>query len=187
MVNLFTTPYASCLKRLAHTPDSFSGEQVVRAKLTAINSDPFAMELAKRLAIADTSRQIGLSFRGCYQSYGADLIAGMAWVQITIICLEDKILGQGRHGSIVAHPVLDEFPKLHDIPAARKNDDVVQVARRFQAAYETMKRFEPKGPHNRGVSSFDRHLARISEPEPLWVVLAGLSRLLIKSLVHVSH
>jgi hypothetical protein len=187
MVNLSTTSYGSCLQKLAHTPATFSEEHVVQQKLAAIHNDPFAMELAFRLAIADLSHLLGESFRATYSSYGGESnAAGEAWIHLTIICLEDKILGQGRTDSIVSHPLLDEVPALRNIPAARRDQDIVQVARRLQAAYETMNRFDPQKPHNQSVSSFDRKLERISEPESLWIILAGLKRLLVKSPVEMQ-
>jgi hypothetical protein len=167
---------------LAHLPSGFSEEHVVQEKLTAIHNDPFATELAFRLAIADLSRIIGQSFQSSYMSYRADVnTAGEAWIHLTIICLEDKILGHGQPGSIVGHPMLDSFPALRNVPAARRDQDIVQVARRFQAAYDTMNTFDPRKPHNRGVPSFDRKLERISKPEPLWIVLAGFKRLVLES------
>jgi hypothetical protein len=182
MVNLSTTSYGSCLQKLAHVPSGFSEEHVVQEKLAAIHNDPFAMELAFRLAIADLSRIIGRSFQSSYTSYRADVnTAGEAWIHLTIICLEDKILGQGRPGSIVGHPMLDSIPALQNIPAARMDNDIVQVARRFQAAYDTMNTFDARRPHNRGVSMFERYVERISEPEPLWIVLAGFKRLVLES------
>lgn len=179
--NLSTTAYGSCLHKMAATPD-LSEEDVILKTQEAIHNDPFAMELAFRLAIADLSHLLGESFRATYRSYGTDRnTAGQAWIDLTTICMGDKILGRGRPDSIVSHPVLDEFPALRDIRSARKDHDIVQVARRFQAAYETMNTFDPHKPHKQGISTFDRKLERISEPEPLWVVLAGLKRLLVKS------
>jgi hypothetical protein len=181
MIDISGIPYATCLKRLARKKTALTGDQVIQKKLAAIHDDPFAMELAKRLAIADTSRLIGDSFAGCYRSYGADLIAGMAWVQLTIICLEDKLFGKGRPGSILHHPMLNDFPRLRDIDAARQDDDIFQTARRFQAAYESLNSFDAHKLLNRGVSTFNRQFATISDPEPLWIVIAGLKRLLIDS------
>jgi hypothetical protein len=187
MVNLSTTSYGSCLQKMAHLPADFSEEHVVQQKVAAIHNDPFAMELAFRLAIADLSHLLGESFRASYSNYGGESnSAGEAWIHLTIICVEDKILGQGRTDSIVSHPLLGEVPALRDISAARKDQRIVQVARRFQAAYETMNTFDTRKPHDRGISSFDRKLERISEPEPLWIVLAGLKRVLVKSPIEMQ-
>jgi len=186
MVNLSTTSYGSCLQKMAHPPADFSEEHVVQQKLAAIHDDPFAMELAFRLAIADLSHLLGESFRATYSNYGGEPTAGEAWIHLTIICLEDKLLGQGRPDSIASHPMLNELPALRNIPAARRDQDIVQVARLFQAAYETMNTFDTQKPHDRGISSFDRKLERIAEPEPLWIVLAGLKRLLVESPVEMQ-
>jgi hypothetical protein len=69
MVNLLSTSYGSCLQKLKHTSADFSATHVVWEKLVAIHDDPFAMELAFRLAIADLSYLLGESFQGCYRGY----------------------------------------------------------------------------------------------------------------------
>ena len=134
------------------------------------------MELAKRLAVAEISFLTGQLFSRCYKRYAADAAdIGEFWVQLTIICLEDKTFGRGLPGSIVCHPVLEQFPALRDISKARRDILIVTFAERFQAAFGTMSGFQPTRPQG-GVSSFCRLLGRIDEPEDLWVVIATLSR-----------
>ncbi len=138
-----------------------------------MHEDPYARELARRLAIAEISFIMRQSFYGFYKRYATD--AGEFWVHLTILCLEDKTFGCGFPGSIVCHPVLENFPALRDIRTARRDAILVTVAKRFQAAFGTMNRFHATRPQG-GISSFDRLLQRIDEPEDLWIVIAGLSR-----------
>lgn len=155
-----------------------SEEEIANAKLEAAEQDPFAMELAFRLSIADVSQCLGVSFHNCYKMYSRETNdVGWPWIFLATICLEDKTFGKDRPGSILNHPILAKAPSLRQITESRKDQEVVEVAKRFQAAYATLQGFDGRKARSTGIQSFDRHLGRICEPEDLWVVVAGLNRL----------
>jgi len=147
-------------------------EEVGLEKMAALRKDPFAMELAHRLASAWISLFMDSSFTFCYEApTGARKPElGAMWIGLTIICLEDKTFGQGRSDSIFNHPILHECPELRNM-ALERNGFLWTQAKRFQAAYETMTKFDPQKPHG-GISSFNNRLRQIDEPEALWIVLA---------------
>lgn len=182
MSNISSSSFCRLLQKCEVAGDAETMEEVVAAKCEAIRSDPFAMELALRLAVADTSYALGQSFRSCYKlcSEQPDAI-GDLWIALTTVCLEDKVFGKGRPGTIMNHPMLDAYPMLRDLDKGRGDFFTRTLAKRFQAAFETMNAFDKKHSRSRGISSFDSHLGNIEEPDDLWVVLAGLDRLVPKS------
>lgn len=176
--------FCNWLLRQVDSPITAStAKQMVEGKLEAFRKDTFALELATRLAIASTCRILGESFRSCYKAYGTVSIAKNdynKWVHLTIVCLEDRTFGKGYPGSIMVHPVLDSFPALRNVERARTNSDIIGLARSFQAAFCTMNNFDASKPRSQGISYFDQRLAGISEPDDVWVVLAGLDELVSK-------
>jgi hypothetical protein len=179
--------YQSYLRRsVVHHPPH-SKEQIARQKMQAALKDPFVKELAYRFAIADLSLILRESFQTCYERYRYDAKdIGWAWVILATVCLEHKTLGQDRPGSILDHPILAEVPELRDLPRHRANDELAGVAIRFQTAYETMRQVGIGKPITTGSTSFNRLLKRTSEPEDLWIVLAGLKRVVFDSAVEAK-
>jgi hypothetical protein len=151
-------------------------EQTTLEKLRQAQEDPFAAELAKRLAIAALTIPMGEPFDRLYEKYG-EYGTGNLWQTLTIICIEDKKFGQGLPDSILAHPLLERVPQLRNIDAGRRDNDTVALARRFQAAYATMEGLSTDKP-DAGINSFTKSLSAIDAPESLWIVLAGLHQIL---------
>jgi hypothetical protein len=164
-------------------------EEISKEKFEMLRSDTFAMELAFRLAVADISQILCESFGSCYGRLASNDTDGVGvfWICLTLVCLEDKTYGEGRRSSILYHPVVDEYPALKDIGKLRGDADTVVTAKRFHAAFETMNGFNASKARNQGVSSFGRHLGGISDPDDLWVVLAGFNRLVPKSSLQESQ
>jgi len=141
-------------------------------KMKQAKADPFAMELAQRMALAHVQLAMGDSFTSLYQRYRG-LEIGDLWFTLVIVALEDKKYGRGNPESIKHHPVLNAFPALQDIDKLRQSDYIVRLAIRFQTAYETMEKFTPTKPTT-GHSRFDTRKTKIDRPTDLWVVLAKL-------------
>jgi hypothetical protein len=76
--------------------------------------------------------------------------------------------------------MLAYLPELRGT-TARKDLPIIGTAKHFQAAYDTLSSFDPCKPRDQGISSFQRHLARIDDPDDLWIILAGLKTLTAKS------
>ena len=181
MTGIATSSYCSTMRRIERSAERpKTEEEVANAKLAAAEQDPFAMELAFRLSIADVSQCLGVSFHNCYKMYSRESNdVGWPWIFLVTICLEDKTFGKDRPRSILNHPILAKAPALRQITQSRKDQEIVEVAKRFQAAYTTLQGFDGRKPRSTGIQSFDRHLGLIAEPEDLWIVLGGLHRLVM--------
>ena len=180
--NASSHPYRSWLESVSAAAAKQSPEEIAEKKIAAAYRDPFAAELALRLAVAETSLMLGDSFQSSYKRFCSDTNeVGSKWISLVIVVLEDKAFGDGGPTTIFRHPVVNEFPALRNTAQARTNRFTVAVARRFQAAFDSMNIFEPGKPRNRGISTFERHLRRIQEPQDLWIVVANLNGLFPKS------
>lgn len=188
MPDMSCSSYCSWIQRPVSTAAVETQEQVAREKMAVARKDPFAMELALRLAIADISLVGGESFQTCYRSFAASSFeVGDFWIILAMVCLEDKTFGQGCAGSILAHPMMEKFPEVREIAKARASKCISTVARRFQAAFDTMNAFDKRKARGAGVSSFNRLLGRIDQPEDLWIVIAALKGLAVRSPIKGSQ
>jgi hypothetical protein len=153
--------------------------QLVLGKLEAFRSDPFAVELANRFAIAFASGITDQSFSDLlsggvweYRTSADAFDTYSVWVHLALLCMADRLYREGKPNTTKCHPVVSE---LRDIEMSRQDHFIVETATRFEAAYRTMENFDPAATVNQRVSSFDQLLQAVQRPNDLFVVLATLA------------